>query len=86
MEYNPIHAQMRMKCSSLNEQLSKYLHVTNDCNCECGIDIENSTHLLFQCVFHNEPRQIMMNKLSDLPPLSTEMLLFGDIVLNFEHI
>ena len=50
-----------MKCSPLNEHLSKYLHVSNDCNCECGMDIENSTHFLFHCVLHDEPRQIMMN-------------------------
>ena len=60
-----------MKCSPLNEHLSKYLHVSNDCNCECGMDIENSIHFLFHCVLHDEPRQFMMNKLSDLPPLST---------------
>ena len=75
---------MRMKCSPLNEHLSKYLHVTNDCNCD-GMDIENSTHFLFHCVLHNEPRQIMMNKLSDVPRLSTEKLLFGDTDLNFEQ-
>ena len=83
--WNTIHARMRMKCSPLNEHLSKYLHVTNDCNCECGMDIENSTHFLFHCALHDEPRQIMMNKLSDLPPLSTEILLFGDLDLNFEQ-
>ena len=83
--WNTIHARMRMKCSPLNEHLSKYLHLSNDCNCECGMDIENSIHFLFHCVLHDEPRQIMMNKLSDLPPLSTEKLLFGDIDLNFEQ-
>ena len=76
---------MRIKCSPLNEHLSKYLHVLNDCNCECGLDIEDSTHFLFHCALYNEPRQIMMNKLLDLPPLSTEMLLFGDINLEFEQ-
>ena len=74
-----------MKCSPLNEHLSKYLHVTNDCNCECGMDIENCTHFLLHCVLYNEPRQNMMNKLSDLSPLSTETLLFGDTDLNFER-
>ena len=57
----------------------------DDCNCECGMDIENSTHFLFHCVLHDEPGQIMMNKLSDLPTLSTKTLLFGDIDLNFEQ-
>ena len=74
-----------MNCSPLNEHLSKYFHVSNDCNCECGMDIENSTHFLFHCVVHNEPRQIMMNKLLDLPLLSTETLLVEDIHLNFEQ-
>ena len=65
-QLNVWHAQLRMKCSSLNDDLHSYIHVTDTPTCACGFRRETSKHFLLDCPLFQVERQDMLSDLSDL--------------------
>ena len=83
--WNMIHSKMRMNCSPLTEHLANSLHVIQNSTCDCGLSVEKNTHFLLECRLFTQHRQSMLNKIKDLPMITTDLLLYGDINLTFEQ-
>ena len=62
-ETNIWHARMRMRCSSLNDDLHSQIHVIESSECACGYKRENSKHFLLDCPLYTEAREKMLNDL-----------------------
>ena len=76
-----IHAQLRLKCSSLKEHL--YLnHVVEDAKCECGHRVESPEHFFWHCTIFNAERTATIDSLDTR---STNTLLQGDFRLSHEE-
>ena len=76
---------MRMTCSFLKDHLAKHLHVIENPTCDCGSSTEDNSHFLLECMFYDQQRQSMFNKLHDFGLITTNLLLFGDLNLSFEQ-
>ena len=77
-----VHAQMRMRCSNLNEHLYA-LHVLESPNCICANEVEDCEHFFFKCLLYNNHRAEFFNNIADCIQnypdvcISTKLLLFG---------
>ena len=73
---NVIHSRLRNMCSSLNADL----HLVNlklSPACICGHGFEDCIHIFFECLFCNENRVILFNKLKNYV-VTIELILAGD--------
>jgi hypothetical protein len=84
------HSRMRMNCSSLNNDLCKYLHVRDNSKCSCGFDTEDAQHYICYCPIFAEERFVMVDALERLG-LGTvngipnyKLMLFGDRSIKLE--
>ena len=50
-----------------------------------GSSIEDNSHFLLECMFYDQHRLSMFNKLHDFGLITTDLLLFGDLNLSFEQ-
>ena len=78
------HAQMRMGCSKLNNDLSFNLHVIENPQCSCGYPNETSKHFLLECPHYDNQRGVLLNTVSNLTNISPDILLFGNPNINLE--
>ena len=76
---NIIHAQLRMKCSNLNDHLFK-LHVIDSPLCVCKLGVEDSEHYLFTCPLYFAQR----NEVNEFVNATLDNLLYGDCNLDLE--
>jgi hypothetical protein len=82
-----IHAQFRMKCSSLKADLFK-LHVIDDPTCICSNNIEDCDHFFFHCHMYISLRVSFLADLTNICngiPITTNLLLFGSDQLSEEN-
>ncbi len=59
------HAQLRMKCSKLNQHLF-LLHVSDTTKCLCGYEVEDNAHFFLYCPLYHIPRQKLFQSLESL--------------------
>ena len=57
-------------------------HLRESPECDCGYEIENAEHYLFQCNLFTDQRVQMFNLIRKFHPLSVNKLLLGDSSLN----
>ena len=70
-----IHAQLRNKCSSLNNDLFRN-HVRDNPLCEwCGV-MENATHFVFYCIKYIGERQAFNDTVREFQHLTINLILF----------
>ena len=74
-----IYTRLKYKCSSLKSDLY-HANITADNICECRLAPETLFHFLYDCPFHDVPREILMFELNELPltNLSLEVLFSCD--------
>ena len=71
-----LHTRLRTKCSSLNYYIFTK-NLTDSPLCRCG-SVENTEHYLLQCRLYHQPRTEMLNSISQVCPVTLDVLLFGD--------
>lgn len=74
-----LHTRLRTKCSSLNFDLF-VKHVTDSPSCRCG-DIENTEHFFMYCRFYRDQRAELINTVSEVSPVTLNVLLHGNSML-----
>jgi hypothetical protein len=83
---NVVMAKIRIGCSFLNNDLYSNLHVIDNPNCFCIMNVpENAFHFFLECPWYIIPRVEMLNKLRNipyLPPINEKHLLYGDTSLD----
>lgn len=70
------HARLRMHCSSLKEHLFSK-NIIESPLCTCG-EIEDTKHFLLACPIYTNQRTTMLNNLSNITPITENILLFGN--------
>ena len=81
---NIIHAQIRMNCSNLNNDLFN-MHVLDSPKCLCSHNVENAHHFFFDCPLYNIERLQMTNVVGQITDLTLHTLLHGNINLDFDR-
>ena len=80
---NRIHARLRMKCSTLKDDLYK-LFIIDDPSCMCGKAAETAKHYFFHCELYVNQRKTLMNTIEDFleipkDKITLDMLLNGHV-------
>ena len=72
------HAQLKMKCSLLSGHLYD-LHVVDSLACQCGFDLEDINHFVFNCpLFGAERTELLTNLLTlGITNVNLSLLLIG---------
>ena len=78
------HARMRMGCSKLNSDLFNNLHVLDSPWCHCRASSETTEHYLLSCHLWTNQRDIMIDSIQGLMPVTTDNLLFGNREVSLE--
>ena len=76
-----IHTRIRNNCSNLNNDLF-INHLRESSSCECGYETENAEHYFFRCNIFSDLRIQMFHSICRYHPLSLNVLLFGNNLLN----
>ena len=71
-----VHARLRTQCSSLNQHLFMK-NIIDSPLCRCG-EIESTMHYFFKCPQYTNIRTDLINSLSNICTLTTDVLLFGN--------
>ena len=77
------HARLRTACSHLRQHLHSK-HIIDSPYCTCGA-IEGTHHFLFVCHQFIDLRRDLINSVSDICQPNLNVLLCGDISLNFDQ-
>ena len=78
-----IHARLRNKCNSLNNDLFRN-HVRHNPLCEwCGV-MEDATQFFFHCIKYIGERQVFNDTVTEFQPLTINLILFGRENWNIE--
>lgn len=72
-----------MGCSNLKGHLYS-MNIIDNSICLCGFINENVFHYFFVCPLYNRLRIELVNKLSDVVPLTWEVLLHGSSEYDFD--
>ena len=81
---NIIHAQLRMNCSNLKNDLFK-LHVADSPSCSCTNPIEDATHYFLECPLYTDQRVNLIADLSQITEVDVDVILHGKEELPFEN-
>ena len=79
---NIAHAQLRINCSNLNDNLYK-LHVIDNSSCSCSYRYEDCNHYFFDCPLYNGQRIKLLEVVNSLCTPDVNILLYGDSELSF---
>ena len=60
------------------------LHVIDNGECRCGEALEDASHFLLNCRNYIVPRNVMINTITRISEVSTEILLNGNHLLSIE--
>ena len=76
---NVKHAQLRLKCSKLNQHLY-LLHVIDSPSCLCGNSIEDNNHYLLNCPLYANYRAVLLGSIRSICgiKITCDILLYGD--------
>ncbi len=80
------HAQLRMKCSKLNDHLFN-LHVIESSACPCGHKVESSEHYFLKCPLYDPQRKKMfrdIKKIITCDTVTLDMILYGMMKYDFD--
>ena len=77
------HARIRNNCSNLNNDLYSN-HLVLSAFCDCGEDIEDAKHFLFNCNRFNAQRLVLFRETRKFYPLDVQFILEGSDLLSEE--
>ena len=72
-----IHCKIRLQISDLNDHLFRR-HLRDDSICECGFQIENTQHFLFDCPLHIQARRQSISTIPNGASLPLESFTHAD--------
>ena len=78
-----IHAQLRMNCSNLKNDLFK-LHVADSPSCSCTSPFEDAKHYFLECPLYTDQRINLFADLSQITEVAMDVILHGKEELLFE--
>ena len=81
---NVIHAQIRLRCSNLNNDLFE-MHVIDSPMCPCSLNLECARHFFFHCPLYITERLQMFAKIDRITERNLEYLLYGNKRLQHEQ-
>ena len=81
---NVLHARLRMKCSSLRDDLFR-LHIIDNPICLCGQAPETDEHYFFWCPLYANQRNCLLNSVDDLPDLRTRNITTNTLLYGIEN-
>ena len=68
--------RLRHSCSSLHADLFR-VNIIQSPACDCGNNIENAKHYMFECNLYNEQRNALFLSLITVPNISLDLLING---------
>ena len=77
-KYNILLTRLRRSCSSLHADLFRVnTCIIQSTACDCGINIENTKHYMFESNLYNEQRNALFLSLITIPNISLDLLING---------
>ena len=73
-KYNILLTRLRHSCSSLHADLFR-VNIIQSPACDCGNNIENTKHYMFECNLYNEQRNALFLSLTRVPNINLDLLI-----------
>ena len=71
--------------STLKFGLRCNLRVIDSPKCNCGYKFENAEHFFLHCLTYQDIRVNLVNTITQFSPISLEIVLHGNQLLDYEH-